>query len=267
MDITTIFGIIVGVGLLVLSVKRDLFLFWNVPSLMITFGGAFAATLINYPLPQVLSVIRVSRKAFFGRPDKPFAIIDSIVGLAEKARREGILALDHEIPVIKDDFLRKALQHVVDGTDRDVLKDRLEKEIGYLIERHKQGQEIFVSMGTYCPAFGMVGTLMGLIMMLNQLDDPKKVGPGMAVAIITTFYGAMAAYLVCLPIAGKLKVRSNEEVLLKEVIIEGVLSIHGGEAPRVIGDKLKAYVSPRLSKSAQKGQVEEPPAAEQPPKK
>lgn len=262
MDITTIIGIVIGVTMLVLSVQKNLILFWNIPSLMITFGGAFAATLINYPLAHVLGVMRVTRKAFFTKPINPFQTIDMIVGLGEKARREGILALDHEISVLKDEFLRRGLQHVVDGTDRDLLKERMEKEIAYLVERHKQGQEIFVSMGTYTPAFGMVGTLMGLVMMLYNLDDPKKVGPGMAVAIITTFYGAMAAYLVFLPIAGKLKVRSNEEVLLKEVILEGVMAIQGGESPRVIGDKLKAYIAPRLSKSKQP--VSEEPAGDLP---
>lgn len=259
MDITTIIGIVFGIAMLVLSVQKNLILFWNIPSLMITFGGAFAATLINYPLSHVLGVMRVTRKAFFTKPINPFQTIDMIVGLGEKARREGILALDHEISVLKDEFLRRGLQHVVDGTDRDLLKERMEKEIAYLVERHKQGQEIFVSLGTYTPAFGMVGTLMGLVMMLYNLDDPKKVGPGMAVAIITTFYGAMAAYLVFLPIAGKLKVRSNEEVLLKEVILEGVMAIQGGESPRIIGDKLKAYIAPRLSKSKQPGGgIEEP---------
>ena len=267
MDITTIFGIFAGIALLVLAVKRDITLFFNVPSLMITFGGAFAATLINYPLRQVLGVLRVTRKAFFSKPMDPYSVIDMLVGLSEKARREGILALDHEVPVIKDDFLRRSLQSVVDGTDREVLKERLEKEIAYLVERHKQGQEIFISMGTYCPAFGMVGTLMGLIMMLYQLDDPKKVGPGMAVAIITTFYGSLAAYLLCIPVAGKLKVRSSEEVLIKEVVVEGVLAIHSGEAPRVIGEKLKAYIAPRISKSKQKESIPVEEPAQEAPKK
>ncbi len=253
MDITSIVGIIIGVGCLVLAVKDNLVLFWNPPSLMITFGGAFAATLLNYPAAQVLRVLKVTQKAFFSRPMTPYAVVDKIITLAEKARREGLLALDNEMAKIDDEFMRKSLQHVVDGMDRDVLKDSLEKELGFLQDRHKLGQEIFVSIGTYCPAFGMIGTLMGLILMLYNLDNPKKVGPGMAVAIITTFYGALASYLIFLPIAGKLKVRSQEELLLKEVIMEGVLSIQAGESPRVIGEKLKAYITPRMEKIRQAG--------------
>lgn len=252
MDITSIIGILIGVGMLVLAVRENLILFWNPPSLMITFGGAFAATLINYPATQVFKVLHVAQKAFFSKPVSPYAVIDKIINLAEKARREGLLALDNEMAKIDDDFLRKSLQHVVDGMDSDVLKDSLNKELGFMQDRHKVGQEIFVSMGTYCPAFGMVGTLIGLVMMLYNLNDPKKVGPGMAVAIITTFYGALASYLIFLPIAGKLKIRSHEELLMKEVIMEGVLSIQAGESPRIIAEKLKAYIAPRLEKLQQR---------------
>lgn len=251
MDIASILGVVIGVFLVLLAVKENIFLFWSPPSLMITFGGAFAATLINFPLSQIIRVSKVVRKAFFSKSPPLNATIDLIIELTEKARKEGILSLENELPNIKDEFLKKAFQYVIDGIDRQLLKDTLRKEIAFLEERHRLGQEIFVSMGTYAPAFGMIGTLMGLILMLHNLDDPKKVGPGMAIAIITTFYGALAAYLVFLPIAGKLKTRSNEEVLMKEVILEGVLSFHGGESPRVIREKLKSYLALRIEKLRQ----------------
>ncbi len=249
MDITTIIGIIGGIVLVFLAIRENIFLYWSLPSLMVTLGGTFAATLINYPLPQVIRVLKVTRKAFFSKPIAPSYTVEIIAELAEKARREGLLALENELPNIKDDFLKKSLQYVVDGMDRDLLKDTLIKELGFLQERHRLGQEIFVSIATYAPAFGMVGTLMGLILMLHNLDDPAKVGPGMALAIITTFYGALVAYLFCLPIAGKLKVRSSEEVLVKEVVMEGVLALQAGESPRIIKEKLKAYITPRVEKS------------------
>jgi chemotaxis protein MotA len=251
MDITTIIGIISGISLVFLAVRQNIFLFWSIPSLMITFGGALAATLINYPLPQLIRVLKVANKAFFSRSLSSYSVVVRIVALAEKARREGILALENESTSIKDSFLQKSLQYVIDGTERDVIRDTLTKELIFLQERHSLGQEIFVAMGTYCPAFGMIGTLMGLILMLNNLDDPKKVGPGMALAIITTFYGALASYLICLPIAGKLKVRSQEEVLRKEVILEGVLAIQSGEAPRILKEKLDTFIAPRLEKIRQ----------------
>lgn len=251
MDITTVLGIITGIALIFLAVREEIFLFWNIPALMITFGGTLAATLINYPLSQVLRVLKVSRKAFFSKPLSPYSAVETIVRLAEKARREGLLALENDLLVIKDDFLRKGLQRVIDGMDRNVLKDTLEKELGFLQERHTLGQGIFISMGTYLPAFGMLGTLMGLILMLYHLDDPKKVGPGMAVAIITTFYGVLGSYLLCLPIAGKLKVRSQEEILLKEVMMEGILALQAGESPRLIREKLIAYIAPRIEKIRQ----------------
>lgn len=251
MDIASIIGVIVGIFLIFLALRENIFLFWSPVSLMITFGGTVAATLINFPFSQLIRVIKVVRKAFFSRAVPPYSTVDMIVELAERARREGILSLEDAVSQIKDEFLRKAVQYVIDGSDRQVLKDTLEKEIGFLEERHRLGQEIFISMATYAPAFGMIGTLMGLILMLHNLDDPKKVGPGMALAIITTFYGLLAAYLIFLPIAGKLKVRSAEEILTKEIILEGILAFQSGESPRIIREKLKAYLAFRIEKIRQ----------------
>lgn len=246
MDFASFFGIILGITLIALAIGQDIFIFLNLKAAMITFGGAFAATFINFPLAQVLKVAKVSGKVFFAKPLNPYTTVELIVELAEKARREGFLALEAELGVIGDEFIKRGVQSVIDGISRDTIKETLEKQLDFLVERHALGQEIFVSMGTYCPSFGMIGTLIGLIMMLTNLDDPKKVGPGMAVAIITTLYGTLAAYLFFLPVAGKLKVRSDEERLAKEVAIEGILALQSGEAPRMIKEKLYAYLAPRV---------------------
>ncbi len=246
MDIASFLGIIGGITLIVLAIRENIGLFLSIKSAMITFGGAFAATFINFPLAQVLKVFKLAGKVFFAKPLNPYDTVDLIVKLAEKARREGFLALEAELGVVKDDFLKRGIQAVIDGVSRDTIKETLEKQLDFLAERHFLGQEIFVSMGSYTPAFGMAGTLIGLIIMLYNLDDPKKVGPGMALAIITTLYGVLASYLVLMPIAGKLKVRSEEEQLVKRVAIEGILALQAGEAPRMIRERLNAYLAPRV---------------------
>jgi len=246
MDIASFLGIFVGISLIFLAVKENIFLFLSLKSAMITFGGTFAATFINFPLAQVAKVLKVAGKVFFAKPLNPYDTIELIVKLAEKARKEGFLALEAEVAGIKDDFIRRGIQSVIDGVSRDVLKDTLEKQLDFLRERHALGQDIFVSMGTYAPAFGMAGTLIGLVIMLYNLDDPKKVGPGMALAIITTLYGVLASYLFFLPIAGKLKIRSEEECIVKEVALEGILALHAGENPRQIRNTLYAYLAPRM---------------------
>ncbi len=252
MDFASFFGMILGISLIILAVGKNLVLFLSLPSAMITFGGAFAATFINFPMAQVMKVAKVSGKVFFAKPLNPYDTVELIVRLAEKARREGFLALEAELGVIGDDFIKRGIQSVIDGVNRDTIKETLEKQLAFLVERHALGQDIFNAMGTYAPSFGMIGTLIGLIMMLYNLDDPKKVGPGMAVAIITTLYGTLSAYLVFLPIAGKLKVRSDEERIVKEVAIEGILALQAGEAPRLIREKLYAYLAPRVRGAAGK---------------
>ncbi len=248
MDIASIVGIFAGVTLIFLAIRENFFLFINPQAAMITFGGAFAATCLNFPLTDVLRVFKIVSKVFFTRPMNPYDAVEVIVGLAEKARREGFLALEAELANVNDDFLERGVQNVIDGVSRDEIKETLTKQLDFLNARHEAGQEVLVSMGTYTPAFGMGGTLIGLVIMLYNLDDPKKVGPGMAVAIITTLYGVLTAYLFLIPMAGKLKVRARQEMLIKEVTIEGVISLHAGEAPRLIREKLHAYLDPKMKK-------------------
>lgn len=255
MDIATFGGIIAGIVLLgwAMASGSSLLIFWNPPSLMITVGGTFAATLINYPLRQMLGVVGVLKNAFFKKAMDPSEVISILVSFAEKARREGLLALEDDAQQLEDGFLQKGIQLVVDGTDPELVRSILETELAFLEDRHKAGQGIFETMGALAPAFGMIGTLIGLIQMLKNLDDPSAIGPGMAVALLTTFYGALMANLIFIPIAGKLKVKSAEEVLLKEVMIEGILSIQSGDNPRIVEEKLKAFLAPKTRKSIRNG--------------
>jgi chemotaxis protein MotA len=246
MDIATIIGIVVGLVLIFSAIlsSGNLTTFWHVPSLMITIGGTMAATFINYPMSQIISVTRVLRNAFRKDLMRPAAVISLLVSFADKARREGLLALEEEAEELDDAFFKKGIQLVVDGSDPELVRSILETELSFLEERHRLGQSIFLTMGNLAPAFGMVGTLIGLINMLRELDSPDNIGPSMALALITTFYGVLFANLICVPVAGKLAIRSEQEILVKELIIEGVLSIQAGENPRIVEEKLKAFLSP-----------------------
>jgi len=246
MDLATILGIFSGLTLVGYAILTggNFYIFIHVPSMMIVFGGAFAATLVNFSLIEVIGVFKVVKKAFLGGSHHELDIITLFNELAYTARQEGILAIDRYLPNIEDTFLRTGLEMAVDGTEPESIRNIMKTELTYLIERHRKGQEIFISLGTYAPAFGMIGTLIGLISMLKTLDDPSSIGAGMAIALITTFYGAFFANLVFLPIAGKLNNRSNEEVVLKEMIIEGVLAIQYGEHPRNLRRKLLNFIAP-----------------------
>ena len=171
-----------------------------------------------------------------------------MVELAEQARREGILAIERHIDNIDDDFMKSGIQLAVDGSEPEVMRNIMENELNNLQNRHKLGQAIFTAMGMYAPAFGMIGTLIGLIKMLRTLDDPTQIGAGMAVALVTTFYGAVFANLIFLPIAGKLRTRSEKEVLERELIIEGILAIQSGDNPRIIRGKLLTFLAPSARK-------------------
>ena len=249
MDIATITGIVSGIALIVISISlggSGFGIFINIPSVMIVLGGTIAATLINFPLKEVLGVFSTVKNAFMHSQQSPVEVIKMLVRYATIARKEGILALDSYTEEIEDDFLKRGIQLAVDGTAPELIKDILTTELAFLEDRHSLGQGIFNSMGAFAPAFGMIGTLIGLIQMLVSLSDPSGIGAGMAVALITTLYGAFLANIFFLPIAGKLRVRTQTEILVKEVIIEGILSIQSGDNPRVVEQKLEAFISPKL---------------------
>ncbi len=252
MDIATIIGIITGLGLIIITIfnQGNPRVFFNLGSMLIVFGGTFAATLINYPVKEILSVMGVVKNAFTQKTSSSYDTTKQIVRLAEIARREGILAIEREIQNIDDDFLNQGMQLAIDGTEPDQIRNILGTELAYLQERHDIGQGIFRSMGIYAPAFGMIGTLIGLVLMLSNMDDPDSIGPAMAIALITTFYGAVLANLIFIPIAGKLKTRSKQEVMSKELILEGVLSIQSGDNPRIVEQKLISFIPPKLRTQA-----------------
>ena len=250
MDIATLVGIITAFALVLAAIGGDILLFFNIPSMMIVVGGTLGATMINYPLPDMFKVTAVVKNAFFMRRHTTKGIIGDFVKLAGTARREGILALENSINEINDDFMQKGLRLSVDGLEPLSIKDILDTEIDSIQDRHKLGAEIFTTLGTFAPALGMVGTLIGLIQMLQTMEDPSTIGPAMAVALLTTFYGAIIANLICLPIAGKLRNKSTEERLMKGLMSEGILSIAKGDNPRLLEQKLNAFLPPKLRESS-----------------
>ncbi len=247
MDLATVIGLVAGMICIVVPIIMggDVTGFIDVKSIFIVLGGTIAGTLINYSLNQVIGVFKIVRNVFFQKPLDYSQMIVSLVGFADKARREGLLALEEDVDGVDDDFLKKGIQLVVDGTDPELVRNILETELSFIQDRHKAGAGILETMGALAPAFGMIGTLIGLVAMLASLDDPTTIGPSMAVALLTTLYGAVIANLLCIPTAGKLKVRSAEEMLLKEIMIEGILSIQSGDNPRIVEEKLKAFLDPQ----------------------
>lgn len=246
MDIATIIGIVLGISLIILAILAEgqLSTFWSISSILIVLGGVIASTLIHYPLSKVIRVINVVRIAFQGKSQDSVEIIMILIHMAKCARREGLLALEGEVDdLVNDEFLKKGLQLVIDGTEPELVRNILQNEVIMMEERHNSGAAIFETMGASAPAFGMIGTLIGLVMMMKKIKDPSTLGPGMALALLTTFYGTLLANLIFIPIAGKLKLKSNEEVFMKEIMIEGILSVQAGENPRIVAEKMKSFLS------------------------
>lgn len=257
MDLSSTIGLILGVVFIIggIITSGDLSTFWDLPSVIIVLGGTVASTLASYPLEDFFNIGKVVKKAFFNKEEAPEEVITEIISLANVARKEGLLSLEEYAENLDDEFLRKGIMLIVDGTDPELVRNILETELVFLEERHQEGQGVFQTMGTYAPAFGMIGTLIGLINMLKYLDDPSNIGPNMSVALVTTFYGSMLANVVFLPLAQKLKIRSNSEILVKELMLEGLLSIQAGENPRIIEEKLKTFIPPNMRKDY-RGQME-----------
>lgn len=254
MDLATAIGFITGIAFIVwgISLSGSITTFIDIPSLVIVLGGTIAATFISFPMSKVLKTLNVVKNAFMTKNISPMAMIEEIIKLANIARREGLLALEEAAEKIDDLFLKKGIILIVDGTDPELVRNILETELSFTEERHGEGQSIFEAMGSYAPAFGMIGTLIGLINMLKDLNDPASVGPNMSVALVTTFYGTLFANLIFIPLANKLKGRSREEILIKELIVEGLLSIQAGENPRIIEEKLKTFIPPEMRKNMRK---------------
>lgn len=251
MDLSTIIGMGAAFGLMLMAILQGgpLTMFINVPSIMIVFGGTIGVAFVHYPFGDLFDAVNVAKKTILHKDSSINDMIIQLMEFANKARKEGILALQGAMEQVDDEFLIKAMQMAVDGQEPDTLRSMLNTEIEYIEQRHDKGANIFLAIGAYSPAMGMVGTLIGLVQMLQTMDDPAKIGPAMAVALLTTFYGAVIANVVCIPMAGKLKNRSDSEVLIKTLIIEGMQSILSGENPRIMEQKLHAFIAPKLRES------------------
>ena len=245
MELTTVLGIVIGFICICVTIllNGDLMGFVHMPSIFIVFGGTIAATVVAYPGKMLKNAIAVFKKAFRKKQIDLNDEIDLIIRIANIARREGLLALEDALDDVDNDYLKKGIMLIVDGADTELIKNVMQTDMHFAQERHSQGQAIVNSMAVYAPAFGMVGTLIGLINMLANLDSPDALGPGMSTALITTFYGTLLANLVFSPIAKKLKVQSDVEMLQKELLMEGLLSIQDGENPRIIKDKLTSFIA------------------------
>mgnify|MGYP002795035835 CR=1 FL=1 len=218
-------------------------------SMAIVFGGTLGAVFIHYPFANVFEAFNVAKKTFLHKEASVHELIIQLMTFSNKARKEGILSLQGLMEQVTDGFLLKAMQMAVDGQEPDTLRRMLNTEISYIQERHSSGAAIFTALAAYSPAMGMIGTLIGLVQMLQNMADPSTIGPAMAVALLTTFYGAVLANIVFSPMAGKLKTRSAYEVLLKTLIIEGMQSILSGENPRIMEQKLHAFIAPKMRES------------------
>ncbi|MCS7204928.1 MAG: motility protein A [Leptospiraceae bacterium] len=249
MDIATIVGLIGGALLLLFGMFVSGLSFFDVfdlPSIFITFGGGIAATVIANPFFRIRNLPNFLKFAFIERKVSIVDIMTRFLTLAEKARREGLLSLEDELAEIEDPFMRKGIQLVVDGTDQDQIRNILDNELTAIKNRHAANIKFFSMLGGYLPAFGMIGTLLGLIQMLKNLGtgDASAIGQGMATALITTLYGSIGANLIALPIRDKLLTKDADEILERTVMIEGIIGIQQGENPRVLKDKLASFLAP-----------------------
>ena len=244
MDIATLLGLFVGMALVLGSIMigSSLAVFCHIPSLMITVGGTLASTLINFSLAQVIGVFAVVKKTVIFSLPKLEEQINVIIEYNRIARRDGVNALEDQMPNMYP-LLRSGLQLMMDNVPPESVREILEKEMENSQARHMMGKKILQSMGAAAPAFGMIGTLIGLVQMLQNLEDPSMIGQGMATALLTTFYGAMMANLIFLPLAGKLETRDYEEQVLHELLLEGVMSIQSGEHPFIMQERLKVFIA------------------------
>ena len=245
MDIATIIGILLGFMVIITAIVAGggWQMFIHIPSMAITIGGMLCATLIHFSLPQFLGIFSVIKKTIISKIPSQSDLIQKMVNFAAINRRDGALALEQEIPNLDNSFFVKGLQMLVDGRDSEQIRDFMSVEVQNLQDRHSTGKKILEFMGAAAPAFGMIGTLIGLVQMLRGLDSPDAIGGGMAVALLTTFYGALTANLIFIPLAGKLGMYSKAETTIIEMIIEGICSIAQGDNPTVVREKLQSFMS------------------------
>lgn len=247
-DLLTPIGITLGFIMIAMAIVSNsgssgIAAFVDVASILIVIGGVIASLLINFKMKQIKLAGTVLRESFYQTDQRLPELIALFIRLSERARREGILALENELEEVDDAFIRKGILLAVDGIEPEVINDIMNAEITAMEERHYQGRTIVEKSGEYAPAWGMIGTLIGLVLMLGNLQDPATLGPNMAVALITTLYGTVLANLVFIPMASKLEIKTEEEVFIKQIIIEGVIGVQSGQNPRILEEKLSAFLS------------------------
>ncbi len=219
---------------------------------MIVFGGTFGATFLSFPMREMRSFIKIISLAFGKNKLEPHELIPQLVRYAEKARKEGLLALEADVAEAGDEFLQKGMQMVSDGIDMNTVREMLETELSFIASRHAASFGILEAMGGYAPTMGIIGTVMGLISVLSNLQDPSSLGPHIATAFVATLYGVWTANLLWLPLGMKLKRKSEEEILVRELMLAGILSIQAGDNPQIVEEKLKSYLSPSMRLALQK---------------
>jgi chemotaxis protein MotA len=246
-DIIPLFAIFAGVTLILaaIMIQGSILIFWSFSSLIITIVGSFFALMASFPFKILKQAPSILRQAFFHPMDNRRDLVSLVTSLSRKARSEGLLSLEDGLAEIEDPFMVKGLQMVVDGIEPENIRQIMVLEIDAIERRHEVGHNIFSSWGEMAPAFGMIGTLIGLIVMLSDLSDSNAIGVGMATALITTFYGAFFANMVLIPIANKLKNQTSDEIYTREMMIESILSIQSGLNPRIVEEKLTSYLSPK----------------------
>src|SRR5690625_3896625 len=247
-DILTPIGITFGFIMIMLAIASSggsecAAQFLYITSIFIVIGGLIASMLINFKMEQIKLTRKIMNEAFHKNEQRLSELIALFIRLSERARREGILALENELEEVDDPFIRKGVLLAVDGIEPEVINDIMNAEITAMEERHYKGRALIEKAAEYAPAWGMIGTLVGLVMMLNNLEDPAALGPSMAVALLTTLYGTVLANLVFSPMASKLESKTEEEVFVKQIIIEGVIGVQSGQNPRILEEKLSAFLS------------------------
>jgi chemotaxis protein MotA len=248
MDISTIIGLVMGTALILMSIFIDPAAsfggFISIPSVLIVLGGSMGAAMICFPLNQVMSVFAVIKNVFVNKQKDLADLIEQLVSLSETARRDGLLALENRLEELDDPFVMMGIRMAVDGMNAEVVEGIMQTEVDAVSTRHENGKKLLDSLGRFAPAFGMIGTLMGLIIMLGDMN-PETIGSGMAVALLTTLYGAIVSNLVYLPFSEKLNYLNEQELLSMEIVVRGILAIQGGENPRVIRQKLTMFIPPK----------------------
>ncbi|SDH31299.1 chemotaxis protein MotA [Alteribacillus persepolensis] len=247
LDILTPIGILLGISTLLFAIftnagMESVVFFIQLTAFLIVFGGIAAALLISFSFKEIKKMPKVAQQAFRHDDNDLPQLIDTFSHLSTKARREGLLALEAELDEVEDPYIRKGVLLAVDGMEPDVIKDIMMAEVVALEERHRKGRLFFEKAGEYAPAWGMVGTLIGLVLMLQELEDPATLGPNMAVALMTTLYGTVLANLVFLPMSNKLEQKTEDEVFVKQIVIEGVIGVQSGQNPKILEEKLTAFV-------------------------